>query len=190
MALLTWWRGDPLPLLPPLPGFIPNSLPGDEELARLNRLSMSEVRRRRADGHRPCVAEMLGEPVAYGWVATSKASMGELDLSFSLSPEDRYLWDFATTDRWRGRGIYPLLLQSVLAMEASEASRFWINHAPENGPSLFGIERAGFRPVAELSFLRNGKAGLEPVGSLERVEEGSRLLGLPLSQGRLSLCWR
>ena len=107
---------------------------------------------RRIDGHRPYVARMDGQPVAYGWLATSKVSIGELDINVELPPDDRYLWDFATLPNWQGRGLYPRLLQSILEQEIQNAKRFWIIHAPENLPSGAGMSKAGFEFVGQLSF--------------------------------------
>ena len=105
MALATWWRSDPLPHVPVAPGFHAAIADDDELLARLNRISIAEVRLRRRDGHRPYIGRLDGTPVAYGWVATRAASIGELDLRIALSPADRYLWDFATLPAWQGRGL-------------------------------------------------------------------------------------
>jgi hypothetical protein len=41
-------------------------------------------------------------PVGYEWVATRQASIGELDLLFELSSDDRYLSDLATLPGWQG----------------------------------------------------------------------------------------
>src|SRR5262249_35635739 len=48
---------------------------------------------------------------------------------------------------WRGLGIYPRLLQAILAREAGEAQRFWIGHVRENRASGRGIVKAGFGTI-------------------------------------------
>ncbi len=63
----------------------------------------------------------------------------------ALTPSDRALWDFVTFEAWRGRGIYPLLLQAILRTEQSEAERFWIGHRADNDASKRGILKAGFQ---------------------------------------------
>ena len=60
------------------------------------------------------------------------------------------------------------------------AERFWIIHAPENGASQAGIEKAGFRVAGELSFRRNEGAGLLPGDLPARARTGAALLGVPL----------
>jgi GNAT superfamily N-acetyltransferase len=131
---------------------------------------------------------VAGKPVTYGWVATSRASIGELALTFPLPSTDRYLWDFATLPEWQGRGLYPRLLQGIVQAEAAE--RFWIIHAPENLPSGTGMSKAGFQPVGQLSFRHDGEVGLIPLGASDRAEAGAALLGVALVADDLSPCWR
>lgn len=189
MALATWWNIDPLPHLPALPGFEAAVFSDDAMLARLNRLPLSEVQARRQAGHRPYVGFFAGTPVAYGWVATREASIGELGLTFQLPAGNRYLWDFATLPEWQGRGIYPRLLRAILEQESPDAGRFWIIHAPENLPSGAGMHKAGLFPIGQLSFRLDGGVGLAPLGSPERAQAGALLLGVPLVETVLAPCW-
>src|SRR3954447_12629736 len=128
----TWWRGDPLPSLEPLAGLTVERAPADLMLAQLNRVPRSEVLSRVWAGHRPYVARMDGEPVAYGWVATRTAEVADGRCRFRIPTSERYLWDFATVSAWRGRGIYPRLLQAILLAEAAGTERFWILHEWSN----------------------------------------------------------
>src|SRR6266536_1329803 len=149
----SWWRGDPRPDLQPLAGLTVEVATADAALADLNQIQVGEVFRRVRAGHRPYLARLGGEPVAYGWVATREASFGGGRVRFEVPSPQRYLWDFATRPAWRGRGIYPRLLQAILAAEAAEAERFWILHEWFNGASRRGIARAGFQAAATLVFL-------------------------------------
>ena len=133
---------------------------------------------------------MDGQAVGYGWVATRSASIGELDLNFELSPDDRYLWDFATLPDWQGRGLYPRLLQTILEREGKKANRFWIIHAPENLPSGAGMNKAGFEFVGQLSFTLEGSVGLASYSdTIERARTGAALLKVPLIDSVLAPCW-
>jgi GNAT superfamily N-acetyltransferase len=158
-------------------------------LAELNGISIEEVRARRQKGHRPYVAYLHDAPVAYGWVATREASIGELDLTIALPPSDRYLWDFATLPEWQGRGLYPRLLQAILQQEAEQAERFWIIYAPENLPSGTGLRKAGFMAAAELSFDADREVRLAPLGAHERARAAADLLGVSLIDDPLAPCW-
>ena len=190
MALATWWSSDPLPHIPALPEFEAMLAPDDTALAQMNRLTLVEVQKRRQAGHRPYVGIFQGTSVAYGWVATRHASIGELGLTFELPMGNSYLWDFATLPGWQGRSIYPHLLQAILKQETHEVERFWIIHAPENLPSGAGMHKAGLFPVGQLSFRVDGGVGLAPLGSLERAQAGALLLGVSLVETVLAPCWR
>ena len=195
MALATWWRGDAIPELASLPGLEVALGDGIETIAQLTALSHDEAAARLAAGHRVYVASIDGAPASYGWVATMSASIGELEMAFAVPERDRYLWDFATRPAFRGRGIYPRLLQGILAHEGAGAERFWIIHALENAASSSGIAKAGFTTVSELSFLPGAGVGSVIVDRPERARSGSALLGVAtyeaVQSGRVvSPCWR
>ena len=162
MSFATFWTEDTFAPIAPLPGFTASPASDWDELAEINHITLAEVMGRLNNGHRPYVARMDGQPVAYGWLATSKVSIGELDINVELSPNDRYLWDFATLPDWQGQGLYPRLLQSILEQEIQNAKRFWIIHAPENLPSGAGMSKAGFEFVVQFSFTVDGNVGVAP----------------------------
>ena len=183
-SFYTWWAGDPLPRLTPLPGL--RVEPADRQLdllAHLNRLGHDEALRRLDGGHRPYLAYLGDEPVAYGWSASREATIGELGIRLVLPPGNRYLWDFLTLPAWRGQNVYPHLLQAILSREVAEerAARFWIGHDHANTASARGILRAGFQRVGDLYVLPGRDAEVWPSGPLERAEAGARLLGVPLA---------
>ena len=188
MALATWWASDPLMDLAPLSNFQVCLSADDAQLAAINHLTVAEVEQRRQSGHLPYVGYMNEIAVTYGWVATREASIGELNLAFTIAADSRYLWDFATVPEWQGRGLYPRLLQTIVQAELAE--RFWIIHAPENRPSGAGMQKAGFQPVGQLSFQRDNRLGLIPFDQPERARIGAALLGVPLIEDGLSPCWR
>ncbi len=189
MALATWWRGDALPTLAPVPGFRAEES-GDESLiACVTGLDPEQVRHRLYEGHVPYVAYIDSDPVGYGWSAQQRAEIGELELSFALPPAERYLWDFATLPAWQGYGIYPRLLQAIVAQQPVTVERVWIIFAPENTPSGTGMHKAGFVSVGQLSFRHDGSVGLVPLGAPERAQVGADLLGVPLVEQMLAPCW-
>jgi len=190
MSFATFWIEDSLTPIASLPGFTAGPAFDWHELAEINHISQTEVMDRRNNGHRPYVARMTGQPVAYGWLATKKISIGELNIHVELPPDDRYLWDFATLPNWQGRGLYPRLLQAILEQEIQNAKRFWIIHAPENLPSGAGMSKAGFEFVGQLSYAADGKVGLAPYpDSTERARIGADLLQVPAIESVLAPCW-
>ena len=177
------------PDLAPLPGLAVRRETDAGVMAALQGRSASELMDRFAAGHRAYVALLDDEPAAFGWVATRRATIGELGATFEIPARERYLWNFVTLRAHRGKGIYPRLVDAIVRAERDEAERFWIAYAPENHASGAGIRKAGFSAVAELSFDAMGKpavASRAPGGAAS----AARVLGLPLAAHGLSRCWR
>ncbi len=144
----TWWRGDPLPALAPLATFHAERITEVKLLVQLSQSGLSAIEARLADGNDAYVAFFQGQAVAYGWCATRREQIGP-HLAWSLTPNERSLWDFNTLYAWRGRGIYPRLLQTILQSEVGAAEHFWIGHETGNTASQRGIRKAGFHPTIE-----------------------------------------
>jgi GNAT superfamily N-acetyltransferase len=193
MALWTWWPGDALPALVASDAFTAQPSTDLCRLSSLTGLDHAKVETRLAAGNRCYVASVGTASAAYGWVAAGEAAIGELDIAFRLAGSDRYLWDFQTLPEWRGRGLYPRLLQSILGGEGLANARFWIINAPENRASARGIDKAGFHVVGDLAFAKDGRADLVPTADPVRARVGAALLGVPVIQapaaGSVSPCW-
>ena len=169
MPFATWWRGDPLPELPPLPSLSTRRVTRWDEARRITGLTEDRVLLRYQGGHRPYAAFLDDEPVAFGWAAKQAGGIDELNFSFEVPPGNCYLWDFVTRAAWRGRGIYPRLLQAILRQEDA-VSRFWIGYEASNEASARGIARAGFGVVGDLT-VSGGR-----VTSFLVFEDGERAL--------------
>lgn len=161
--------------------------PAVELMARLAELDEAEVARRLAEGHSAFLLRVRGEPAAYGWSATGRAHIGGLALHLRVPPGERYLWDFVTLPAFRGRGLYPLLLQEILRRQRQEAEWFWIGHDPDNEASRRGILKAGFRLAGHVWSLRGGELGFigDSDAEPELTHGAARALGLPHLHTRL-----
>lgn len=179
--LWTWWKGDALPVLPPLPDFSVERAANVEELAFLMEAPQDEVLRLIQAGHEPYLARMDIHSVAVGWSATGKAAFGGGLVTFQVPPQNRYLYYFITLPAWRGYGIYPRLLQYILRHECATNERFWIIHQATNLASQRGIEKAGFQLASAVHFLDTEHLGLLTTkANKERALAGATLFGLPL----------
>ena len=69
MPFATWWRGDPLPELAPLPSWSARRITRWDEARRITGLTEDRVVLRFQAGHRPYAAFLDDEPVAFGWAA-------------------------------------------------------------------------------------------------------------------------
>lgn len=186
MPLAIRHRDDIVTELPALAGLTFRRERDPDVMARLQSKTAAEMGGRMVAGHRAWVASLEGEDAAFGWVATRHARIGELGLAFDVPAGQRYLWNFVTLPAHRGRGVYPRLLDAIVRAESKHAERFWIIWAPENHASRTGIERAGFRAVAELSFDEGGRPATSGVAG----QETARILGVAHEQGNLAPCWR
>ncbi|GHO58073.1 GNAT family N-acetyltransferase [Ktedonobacter robiniae] len=183
--LWTWWKGDALPVLPPLPDFSVERAANLEELAFMMETTQDEVLKLRQVGHEPYLARIGAHAVAVGWSATGKAAFGGGLITFQVPPQNRYLYYFITLPAWRGHGIYPRLLQYILRHECATNERFWIIHQAANLASQRGIERAGFQLTSAVHFLDTGGLGLLTTKeNKERALTGAALFGLPLIESR------
>jgi GNAT superfamily N-acetyltransferase len=189
MALAARHRDTLLPTLPGMAGLRIHRERSARAMALVQGKPEIEMQRRFGEGHRAYVATLDGEPAAFGWVATSSARIGELAATVTLPAGDRYLWNFVTMPRFRGRGIYPRLLEAIVRAESRVARRFWIVYAPENHASGAGIGKAGFTTVADLSFDAQGRPALRPLGA-EVARVIARVFQVPQVDAPLAPCWR
>lgn len=189
MPIAIRYRDEPALPMSPIPGMAVHLERNSAVMATLQQRSELEIQQRFAAGHRAYVATLNFIQAAWGWVATSSATIGELKASFSLSAGDRYLWNFVTLKAFRGIGIYPRLLNAIVDAESAHGERFWIAYAPENHASGAGIQKAGFTLAAELSFDRSGIPAVKEIRS-GGGSAASRLLGLPEIEEAVAQCWK
>ena len=179
MTFATWWRRDSLPDLSPLPKFSAHPSTDIEEIAHLTNGSPQNIATRLQAGNRPYLAFMGDVPVAYGWVATQEGSIADLQLSFSIPPENCYLYSFLTVPERRGHGIYPHLLQAIIRQEEL-LQRFWIGYLPDNAASGRGIEKAGFHVVSDLVVSQGQVSGITLFESSEQALASADFFRLPV----------
>jgi len=158
-------------------------------LSILGNTPVEEVEKRIANNHFAFIAFINNEPAAFGWMATAKAKIGELNHEFVLPENNRYLWNFRTLAPFRGLGIYPALLQFIIRYEGGSEKQFWIIHAPENKSSLKGIDKAGFEYVGKLYAKSDGAIGLKIDGHTELYQDLLQQMRFNPSNGAAASCW-
>ena len=158
-------------------------------LSILGNTTVKEVSERLSNGHVAFVAYINDQPAGFGWMARSKARIGELNHDFVLPQKNRYLWNFRTLAPYRGLGIYPALLQHIMQYEGEDANRFWIIHAPENKSSLKGIVKSGFEYVGKLYAKANCTVALETSAVAEVFHHLLDEMALNPSTKAPASCW-
>ncbi len=189
MSLYTVSKNDIVPSVPLVKGLRMEASTDTGLLSALMQLPEGEVIDRLANDHLAFVAYYNEVPAAFGWMATGKARIGELNHEFVLPVGNAYLWNFRTMDAYRGLGIYPVLLQYIIKSQCAKFNRFWIIHAPENQSSLRGIQKAGFVYTGKLGLNGKKEINLE-VGAVSH-ETRSLLeeMGLRINNGTAASCW-
>lgn len=186
--LYSFTERDHLPSLAPVPGLVVRQSDDAELLAAIGKLTTDEVRARFANHNRAYVAFLVGTPAAFGWLALETARIGELNHEFALPGQHGYLWNFRTLPEYKGKGIYPLLLQYIINDKQSAVRNFWIMHAPENLASKRGIEKAGFVFKADVSLMDAQNV----ICKAEQPVEGDiiqKTFGFTPVEGSLATCW-
>ncbi len=177
--LWSWCRGDALPVCESVSGLTVEESKDALLHSHLMGIPEAALREQLWLGHRAYLARLGTLPVAVGWSATGEVALLGGRVTLHVPPHHRYLYGFVTHPDWRGRGIYPHLLQAILRIEEQEY--FWIIHLLENTSSQRGIHKAGFRVAGRFSFFSTGGLGLvPPPGDSERAQVAAHLLGLPL----------
>ena len=178
-CLWSWRSGDALPICESVSGVTVEATKRVEPLSQLMGIPTAALSEQLWLGHRAYLARLLTLPVACGWSATGEVSVLGGRVTLHVPSNNRYLYGFVTHPDWRGRSMYPHLLQAIL--RAEEQEYFWIMHLLENTSSQRGIHKAGFRGAGRLSFSPTGGLGLiPPPGDSERAQVAEHLLGLPL----------
>jgi GNAT superfamily N-acetyltransferase len=175
----TWWRGDPLPELSSPPTFSARRIARWDEAQQVTGLTENRVLLRYQNAHRLYAAFLGDERVGYGWAAMQAGGIEELDFSFGVPPGNCYLWDFVTLPQFRGRGVYPLLLQEIIRQEDG-VERFWIGYEEHNAASARGIQKAGFTVVGDLVVEQRRVTRFAVFAPGERARAASEIFELPL----------
>ncbi len=145
------------------PGLSPEDLPqvhfqrtAPEDAARLGTFLDAAVVdgfiERLKDKRRLYTAWSADRLAGYGWVSFDSEAVGELGVRLRLEPCEVYLWDFYTLPAYRDRHVYAAMLAWLAQTLSGEADlcRAWIGADLDNAPSQRGIDRAGYRRVADL----------------------------------------
>jgi ribosomal protein S18 acetylase RimI-like enzyme len=133
--------------------FIRFSAPFSSRLADAMAVRDDEIHTRRAMGNTASLALTTNDAIAaFGWVSFDAIRIYELRLEVPIPRGHAYIWDCATLPAYRGRHIFPGLLQFMAEdMRRQGVIQIWAGVAPGNVASIRSFARAGFRLVAKSS---------------------------------------
>jgi len=160
--------------------------------------SGGEVAERLRAGSRCFVARLDAVVACYGWVTPAGEWIGEMDRRLALDVDEAYIWNCATLEHYRRRGLYRSLLGAMLQTLAGEGCRrVWLGSASSNEPSVRAFSRVGFRPVVVLDYWRLGAASffiVTPAAGADpsTLADARAALRSPRERvvGRIGLGWR
>lgn len=97
--------------------------------------------------------------VGYAWTVEGEFFISEINYRYALRETEFFIYDCFVEPGYRGKGIYPALLKTVLQDKAErrpELTLAYIGVASENRPSRRGIIKAGFIADSSIGYLRWG----------------------------------
>lgn len=187
--LYSFNKKDQLKPLPPLKNLTIREEDSPLLMSILGEIHLTEATTRFAEDNKGYVAYINDIPAGFGWMAMGKALIGELNQEFVLPLRHRYLWNFRTLPNFRGLGIYPRLLQHIIKTEQKTTENFWIMHAPENGASAKGIEKAGFKFVSAVSVENETKVAIQRRRGSEKIDLVEDIFNFKISEKEPASCW-
>lgn len=111
-----------------------------------------------AAGDRGVVALYRGSVAHVAWVGKRSAIVAGTETGLHcvlpLSEEASVIYDCWTPDEFRGLGVYPTVLQSLVNEEIQAGREVWIYCLRENSASRAGIIKAGFVEEAHMVRIR------------------------------------
>lgn len=114
-----------------------------------------EYKKRIEDGHVFCCLKEGNNLSCYGWInPTSHHFFGELDLKTNFPNSIEILYDFYTYEKYRGQGLYPLLLQKICFRNDTVKIGYALT---DNLSSMKGLQKANFKLLALVRGYNKGK---------------------------------
>jgi GNAT superfamily N-acetyltransferase len=131
------------------------SITNSSQLSNLDSEKENEYKKRFDNGHVLCYLKDDDFLSAYGWInPTNSHLFGELDLKVNCPDTVEVLYDFFTDEKYRGQGLYPLLLQKI----CNRNEKIKIGYAlSENISSMKGLKKADFKLLAIIKGYNKGK---------------------------------
>lgn len=126
-----------------------------EMVKRLRDKATSESFKNMLDENQVGIYAMLdGEPIGHAWADLVKVKKVVND-SFIISPYAAMVHYCYVSDKYRGKGIYPYLLYTLIndIYVEHNISDFYITVDIDNIPSQKGVAKVGFRKINDITQL-------------------------------------
>lgn len=105
-------------------------------------------------GEQCWTAQQDGRIVSYCWATRDAVEIGEIRGLVRPRSDEIYLYDALTFAEYRGRNLYPALLQRILEHSREDGlRRALIFVLSDNVASIRGVEKAGFKAFQRVTYL-------------------------------------
>lgn len=102
-----------------------------------------------------CTLILNNQIVSYGWINPNPTHLlGELDLEIKHSGKLDVLYNFETNENYRGKSLYPYLLQQIVKRNSKTKMIYAL---AKNTASVRGIKKAGFQFLGNIYGINKNK---------------------------------
>jgi RimJ/RimL family protein N-acetyltransferase len=103
-----------------------------------------------------CFIAVSGAGIAgFAWVGRCRLRIDEINYNYPLSADEIFIFDCFVCPQFRGQGIYPQMIRSVLACYRQQLTGIrvaYIAVSSVNRASIRGIRKAGFREFSRIRY--------------------------------------
>jgi len=117
-----------------------------EVLAEEGEEYLAQIRQNFATGAVFWLGLIDNRVVAYQWTRRGSKTKRYL---VNILPQDIVIYATATFPQWRGKGIYPAMMQYIIEKELAGHGTAYVNCKVWNKPSIRGIIKAGFTQIGQ-----------------------------------------
>ncbi len=119
-------------------------------------LRWKKYRRRINEGERCLLGRYRDRPAHWFWLAEGEGYYDRgLDFTFTLAPQEAYLYDANTIKEYRGRGFYREAIGKAARLMGNKGKRILLLTVSQtNLPARAAVEKSGFTVRGEISHRR------------------------------------
>jgi len=150
LRLYNYDLNNPIQFITPL---IDVEINTDVRYSNFNLFEKSNIKERISRGDNIFMAFTNGEPIAYLFATTKDIWVDEIKDWLIISPDEVYLYDALTFPEYRGKMIYPTLIQHVAEYYKELCFKnALIFTKSDNRSSIEGIENVNFKFYKDIKF--------------------------------------
>lgn len=125
------------------------------DLERVMFLSSLEIKNWLLDGKKCFIAKVAGKIVHYSWLSYGIEYVDIINKNIELIEDEVYIHTCRTLSAYRGKGIYPFVLDKICEyVRLNGYSRIITCANFRNTSSIKSFEKAGFKKIGKITYLK------------------------------------